>query len=259
MACNAVDEEWISEKHDEDIGYQAVEPLELLELLCDAGGDLDDLEITDLNTKMLEPWDGVEAPVTTFAQADKYERQLERHSIPKQPELRLSYAVSTYQTSGQFDAAMQEWHAKIAADKTFPKFRVYIQDEYVDPQMVTNSIRKRGLPIWEYSTLPAHFRTETPHMEMGSVFLATSKSRIEENLPPNFGQEIKIFPLSHFCDTLKELCVPNISSIARLPIIRSIALITIIASFSFGDCLNPCASVFPFGDYLPPRSILQGL
>jgi hypothetical protein len=30
-------------------------------------------------------------------------------------------------------------------------------------------------------------------MEMGSVFLATSKSRIEEYLPPNFGQEIEIF------------------------------------------------------------------
>jgi hypothetical protein len=28
---------------------------------------------------------------------------------------------------------------------------------------------------------------------MGSVFLATSKSRIEEYLPPNFGQEIEIF------------------------------------------------------------------
>jgi len=127
---NAVDEEWISERHDEDIGYQAVEPLELLELLCDAGGDFDDLEITDLNTKMLEPWDGVEAPVTTFGRADKHERQLERHSIPKQPELRLLYAVSTYQTSGQFDTAMREWHAKVAADKTFPKFRVYIQNKY---------------------------------------------------------------------------------------------------------------------------------
>jgi hypothetical protein len=127
---NAVDEEWISEKHDEDIGYQAVEPLELLELLRDAGGDLDDLEITDLNTKMLEPWDRVEAPVTTFARADKYERQLERHSIPKQPELRLLYAVSTYQISGQFDAAMREWHVKAAADKTFPRFCVYIQNKY---------------------------------------------------------------------------------------------------------------------------------
>ncbi len=98
MACKAwacqaivkaVNKEWVSEKHNEDIGYQAMEPLELLELFCDAGGDLDDLEITDLNTKMLEPWDGVESPVTMFAQADKYKRQLEQHNIPKQPELRL--------------------------------------------------------------------------------------------------------------------------------------------------------------------------
>jgi hypothetical protein len=126
----AVDEEWVSEKHDEDIGYQAVEPLELLDLLCNASGELDNLEITDLNTKMLEPWDGVEAPVTMFARADKFERQLERHSIPKQAELRLSYAVSTYQTSRQFDAAMREWHAKPSADKTFPNFRMYIQTEF---------------------------------------------------------------------------------------------------------------------------------
>ena len=83
-----------------------MEPLELLDHLCDAGGDFDGLEITDLHTKMLEPWDRVEAPVTTFAGADKHERQLERHGIPKQPELRLLYAVSTYQTSGQFDGAM---------------------------------------------------------------------------------------------------------------------------------------------------------
>jgi hypothetical protein len=61
--CKSGDEEWVSKKHNEDIGYQAVETLELLELLCDAGGDLDDLEITGLNTKMLEPWDGVESPV----------------------------------------------------------------------------------------------------------------------------------------------------------------------------------------------------
>ena len=117
---NGVDKEWISERYDEDIGYQAMEPLELLELLRDADGDLDDLKITDLNTEMLEPWDGVEAPVTTFARADKYERQLERHSIPKQPELRLSYAVSTYQTSGQFDATMQEWHARSRPTRPSP-------------------------------------------------------------------------------------------------------------------------------------------
>jgi hypothetical protein len=88
-------------------------------------------------------------------------------------------------------------------------------------------------------------------MEMGSAFLATSKSLVEEHLPPNFGQEIEIFPLSRDCDiTLMAL---------RVPIIRSIALVTIVASFSFGDCLNPCTSAFLFGVYLPPRSILQRL
>ena len=30
---------------------------------------------------------------------------------------------------------------------------------FVDPQMEINSIRKRGFPIWEYSSLLAHFRT----------------------------------------------------------------------------------------------------
>ena len=63
---SAMDNEWISKRHYEDTGYQGVQPLELLELLQNAGGVLDDTEITDLNTKMLEPWDGVEAPVTMF-------------------------------------------------------------------------------------------------------------------------------------------------------------------------------------------------
>jgi hypothetical protein len=143
---SAVDDEWISERHDEDIGYQGVQPLELLELLRNAGRDLDDTEITDLSTKMLELWDGVEAPVTMFARADKYERQLERHSIPKQPELRLSYTVSTYQISGQFDAAMREWHAKTLANKTFTNFHVYIQNKYTKQvkrnRLTAGSIRK---------------------------------------------------------------------------------------------------------------------
>jgi hypothetical protein len=76
MACEAwahqailkaVDKEWISKRHNKDIGYQAVDTLELLKLLCSAGGNLNDLEITELNTKMLEPWDRVEAPVAIFA------------------------------------------------------------------------------------------------------------------------------------------------------------------------------------------------
>lgn len=127
---NAVDDEWISELKDEDLGYQLAEPLDLLEHLRDAGGDLDDMEITDLNTNMLAPWDGVEAPVTMFARGDQYERQLDRFGIPKQPEIRLSYGVATFQTSGQFDPAMREWNARPLNERTFTKFRTFIQNEY---------------------------------------------------------------------------------------------------------------------------------
>ena len=59
---------------------------------------------------------------------------------------------------------------------------------FVNPQMETNSIWKRGFPVWEYPSLPAHFRTGTPHMEMGSVVLATTKSRIDRASSPKFWQ-----------------------------------------------------------------------
>ncbi len=117
---------------------------------------MDDTEITDLNTKMLEPWDGMEAPVTMFARADKYECQLERHSIPKQPELRLSYTVSTYQISGQFDAAMQERHAKTLANKTFPNSRVYIQNKY------TKQVKRNRLTAGFVGKGIANKATEVP-------------------------------------------------------------------------------------------------
>ncbi len=43
---------------------------------------------------------------------------------------------------------------------------------YVNPQMVTNSILERGVPIWEFWNLPAHFHTWSSHVERGAVVLA---------------------------------------------------------------------------------------
>jgi hypothetical protein len=117
---------------------------------------LNDTEITDLNTKMLKPWDRVEAPVTMFARADKYEHRLEKHSIPKQPELCLLYAVLTYQISGQFNAAMQEWHANMLANKTFPNFRVYIQNKY------TKQVKRNRLTAGSVGKGIANKATEVP-------------------------------------------------------------------------------------------------
>ena len=92
----------------------------------------------------------------------------------------------------------------------------------------------------------------------GERILATSKSRIEEYLPPNFGREIVIFPLSRDCDTLKALRIPIICSIARLPIIRSIAL-TLHRSH-LGIALIPAHQCFHLGIIsLPARWSLLAL
>ncbi|KAL7486728.1 hypothetical protein ACHAW6_012322 [Cyclotella cf. meneghiniana] len=103
----AVNKEWISELKDEDLGYQLADPLVLLKHLRDAGGDLDDMEIMDLNTQMLTPWDGVEAPVTIFARADKFERQLKRFGILKQPEIRFLHAALGFPTKATLLTAIR--------------------------------------------------------------------------------------------------------------------------------------------------------
>lgn len=159
----AVDDEWLSELKDEDLGYQLAEPLDLLDHLRDAGGDLNDLEITDLNTQMLAPWDGVEAPVTMFARGDRFERQLDRFGIPKQPEIRLSYAVATFQTSGQFDAPLREWDARPLADKTFTKFRRFIQNEF------TQQVKKNRTTAGSVGKGIANKVTEEPEQRLSDA------------------------------------------------------------------------------------------
>ncbi len=42
---------------------------------------------------------------------------------------------------------------------------------YVNPQIGTYSIRKRGVPIWKFFPLPAHFHMGNPYMVMGRVVL----------------------------------------------------------------------------------------
>ncbi len=168
------------------------------------------MEITDLNNKMLEPWDGVEAPVTMFARADKYVHQLERHYIPKQSELHLLYAVSTYQISGQFDAAMQEWHAKTLANKTFPNFRVYIQNEYTKQvkhnRLTAGSVRKgianKATEVPEQKFLDAEAQAMVI-AEVANVLQAQNKQQMKnmmgmfEKLLTSMQSSGSQLPLSH--------------------------------------------------------------
>ena len=94
----------------------------MLDYLYQMGGDLDHMDIAELNQELLKPWDHVEAPATMFARGDRIECQLIKAGQMANPSLCLAFALSNFEASGKYDAAVQEWKAKAARDKTFPNF-----------------------------------------------------------------------------------------------------------------------------------------
>lgn len=85
------------------------------------------MEITELNTELLKPWDHIMAPATIFAQQDKYERQLEKGGVDAQPALRLAITLFAFKALGKNDALIHEWNARVAIDKTFENFCQFVQ------------------------------------------------------------------------------------------------------------------------------------
>ncbi len=105
------------------MGFNHLSPMALLSHLCN-------MDVTEVISNIQKPWDGIKTPVAHFARGDKYERQLLKVGHAKKPTLRLAFALSTFQSSGEFEPALREWEAKIKADQTFMNFRVFVQKEF---------------------------------------------------------------------------------------------------------------------------------
>ena len=54
----------------------------MIDHLCNTGGDLDYMDISDLATELTKPWEASGNPATKFARDDKYERQLIKAGLP---------------------------------------------------------------------------------------------------------------------------------------------------------------------------------
>ena len=137
-----VDHEWIAELESKTMGFQHRHPRELIEHLCNTGANLDHLDVMELIKELQKPWDMVEAPATMFATGDHIERQLVKAGPAENPNLHLAFALSNFEASGEYDAAVQEWKAKAPQDKMFPCFRVYIQHEFAMHHKHNKSLAK---------------------------------------------------------------------------------------------------------------------
>lgn len=126
----AIDHEWIAELESETMGFNHRSPKEILRHLRSVGGTLDHMDITELFSNLQKPWDGIETPASYFARGDKFERQLEKAGQAKNPALRLAFALATFEESGEFEPSLRDWQTRTTTNKTFPKFRVYMQQEF---------------------------------------------------------------------------------------------------------------------------------
>lgn len=130
VIANAVESEWLAEIKSDTMGYNHVTPKKMLSHLFKVGGTLDHLDVTQLMTHLLQEWDGIEAPAAYFAKGDRFERQLLKAGQQKNPDLRLAFALTHFEKTGEFEPALREWKALPTTSKSFAKFRVYIQKEF---------------------------------------------------------------------------------------------------------------------------------
>jgi len=130
MIVKLVDHEWLAEVESETMGFNHLSPKGLLTHHRNVGRSLDHMDVTELFTNIQKPWDGIEAPAAHFARGDKYEHQLLKVRQNKNPELRLAFALATFQASGEFESALREWEVKPKAGQTFANFCVFMQKEF---------------------------------------------------------------------------------------------------------------------------------
>jgi hypothetical protein len=130
MIVKSIDHEWLAKIKSETMGFNHLSPKALLSHLHNVGGSLNHMDVTELISNIQKPWDGIEAPAAHFARGDKYERQLLKVVQRKNPELRLAFALATFQSAGEFESALCEWEVKPTADQTFANFRIFMQKEF---------------------------------------------------------------------------------------------------------------------------------
>ena len=188
----AVDNEWLAELESETMGFNHRSPHELLEHLRKVGGTLDHMDVTELFSNLQKAWDCIETPAAFFARGDKYERQLEKAGQAKNPELRLAFALATFEASGEFDAALRDWEKKKKSDKTFAKFRVFMQQEFGQHHKHNKSTAKstgHGIA----NSVTDKQADELDHIEAQAFVLAEFANSINEQNTKQFKEMMELF------------------------------------------------------------------
>jgi len=192
MIVKSLDHKWLAEVESKTVGFNHLSPKALLSHLRNVGGSLDHMDVTELISNIHKPWDGNETPAAHFARGDKYERQLLKVGQAKKTKLQLAFALSTFQSSGEFEPALHEWEAKIKADQTFVNFRVFVQKEFGKHNKQTKTTAKSvGHGIANSITDKEVEQIE--QLEAQALFVAELANSMQEQSQKQFKETMELF------------------------------------------------------------------
>jgi hypothetical protein len=130
LILEAVDNEYLIEIEHETLGFLNQTPRQMLDHLLARGGALDFADTKELLAERDGEWNISENPQLYFNRIEKAMKGLLRNGITSDLNERKDIALFYLKTTGEFDAAVREWEAKPAADKTWANIKTFISTEY---------------------------------------------------------------------------------------------------------------------------------
>ena len=130
LILEAVDNEYLSEIEHDTLGYLNVTPRQMIGHLLTRGGALDFADTKDLLAERDGEWNVTENPQLYFNRVEKAIKGLTRNGINSDLNERKDIALFHLKATGEFDAAVREWEAKPAANKTWANIKTFITAEY---------------------------------------------------------------------------------------------------------------------------------
>jgi hypothetical protein len=192
MIVKSIDHEWLAEIKSEMMGFNHLSPKALLSYLCNVGGGLNHMDVTDLISNIQKPWDSIEAPAAHFARGDKYEHQLLKVGQRKNPELQLAFALAMFQLAGKFESALREWEVKPTADQTFVNFCIFMQKEFGKHHKQNKTTAKLvGYSI--ANSITDNAVNQIDHLEAQALIIAELANNMQEQSQKQFKEMMEMF------------------------------------------------------------------
>jgi hypothetical protein len=130
LILEAVDNEYLIEIEHETLGFLNQTPRQMLDHLLARGGALDFADTKELLAERDGDWNVSENPQLYFNRVEKAMKGLLRNGIASDTNERRDIALFYLKATGEFDAAVREWEAKPAVDKTWANIKTFISTEY---------------------------------------------------------------------------------------------------------------------------------